>query len=280
MVPTAQSLALTEFSPTHLDGAVQLSRQVGWPHQREDWALVLRLSRGVAAVEEGRVVGTAFATPFGESLAAVNMIIVDEAMRGRGLGRRLMEVVMGYVDGREMRLVSTAIGLPLYEKLGFQIAGHIQQYQGPIAPVARPEGVELADPEQRDRITALDATAFGGPRKALIEALFELGQIAVLRRNGGIAGYAALRAFGRGEVIGPVVAGNADEAKQLIQFHMARRPGAFLRIDVPEESGLGLWLERYGLARAGGGTTMRRAPLLSPSPVPRTLFALANQALG
>jgi GNAT superfamily N-acetyltransferase len=52
-------------------------------------------------------VGTAFMTPFGDTCAAVNMIIVDQSVRGRGLGRRLTTAVIGLAGDRECRLTAT-----------------------------------------------------------------------------------------------------------------------------------------------------------------------------
>ena len=58
------------------------------------------------------------------------MIIVDAALRGRGLGRAVMEQIIDLAGPREMRLVATTDGLPLYEKLGFKADGRISQHQG------------------------------------------------------------------------------------------------------------------------------------------------------
>ncbi|WP_234818623.1 GNAT family N-acetyltransferase [Sinorhizobium fredii] len=57
-------------------------------------------------------------TPFGDTCSAINMIIVDESQRGRGLGRQLTSAVMELAGDRECRLTATSDGLPLYEKLG------------------------------------------------------------------------------------------------------------------------------------------------------------------
>ncbi|WP_162501579.1 GNAT family N-acetyltransferase, partial [Methylobacterium crusticola] len=239
-----QSVApdLRTFAPAHLDGAVALSRAAGWPHRREDWALVLSLSAGRVALLNGRVVGTAMTTTFGEA-AAVNMVIVDEAMRGRGLGRRLMEAALAAADGRACRLVATEDGLPLYEKLGFRAAGEILQHQGTavadVAPGLREiawEGAPVA------ALAGLDREACGMDRTALLARLAAEGRVAVLRRGGAAAGFAVLRPFGRGEVVGPVVAETPEAARALIGFAMAARPGAFLRVDTPAGSGLGPWL--------------------------------------
>ena len=73
-------------------------------------------------------------------------------------------------------------------------------------------------------------------------------------------GFAELRRFGRGWVIGPVVAPDADGAKALILHWLAVKQGSFCRIDIPGESGLGPWLEELGLPCVGTVLTMARGP--------------------
>jgi hypothetical protein len=101
----------------------------------------------------------------------------------------------------------------------------------------------------------------------------------VIRRDGHVDAYAALRAAGRGHVIGPVVASNAEDAKSLIATLAARLPGAFLRVDTTGTSGLSDWLPEIGLVPVGGGMVMHRPAATAPDSGPR-IFALANQALG
>ncbi|TCU07805.1 GNAT family N-acetyltransferase [Rhizobium sullae] len=272
---------LAAFGPEHLDGAVALSRQAGWPHRLEDWRMMLGLSSGIVAIEnKGRVVGTVFVTPYGDECAAINMVIVDQAMRGRGLGRKLMDYALKIAGNRPLRLVATNDGLPLYEKLGFRETGSVLQYQGSVPAIERPDGVAPADHDDLDAIVALDRAAFGAERRSLLEYLAKVGQFAVVREAGRVRGFAALRTFGRGEVIGPVVAANASDACALISFFIASRPGAFLRIDTTADTAIAPWLAERGFAHAGGGITMRTGgiePTISPA---LKTFALANQALG
>ncbi|ACL57862.1 GNAT family N-acetyltransferase [Methylobacterium nodulans] len=275
-------IELRGFAPEHLDGAVALSRAAGWPHRREDWTLVLSLSVGTVLLDRSRVVGTAMTTPLGREAATINMVIVDEAMRGHGLGRRLMDAALAAADGRACRLIATEAGLPLYERLGFRATGRIVQHQGPAVPgaAARAEGVAWSEAPPVADLAALDREACGMDRAALIGRLAAEGRIAVLRRDGAIRGFAALRAFGRGEVIGPVVAGNPEEARALLAFVMAARRGAFLRVDTPEEAGLAPWLAAQGLVAVGGGIAMQRGGA-HPQPAGNArTFALASQALG
>ncbi len=267
---------LAPFLPQHIPGAVALSRAEGWPHRPEDWALIQSLSRGVVALQDGQVVGTAMATIFG-TVGMMNMIIVGDSMRGQGLGRALMDAAMAQAQPQEWRLVATESGLPLYRKLGFIQTDRVLQHQGLVAPMAAPQGVAWAG--DLDAIAAIDRTATGADRGALIAALARAGRLAVLRDAQGIAGYAALRPFGRGEVAGPVVARNAEQAQALLAFLLADRAGQFIRVDIPESSGLAPWLAGLGLAHVGGGIGMSRgAP--PPRPAEFHRFALAAQALG
>lgn len=273
--------ALAPFRPEHLDGAVSLSGQAGWPHRKEDWQLALALSEGFVALgDAGEVVGTILVTAYGADCATINMVIVDEKMRGRGLGRELMDAAFRFAGKRALRLIATADGLPLYEKTGFAQVGAIHQHQGIVGDVSQPENVELATADDIVAIKALDKAAFGADRSNLIDRLSELGAFAVIRREGKVLGFAAIRAFGRGEVVGPVVAENIEDAKALITYFMSLRAGKFLRVDTNADTDLSPWLAEMGLAHVGGGIAMVRPLNFNSTASAVTTFALANQALG
>ncbi|ACI57671.1 GCN5-related N-acetyltransferase (plasmid) [Rhizobium leguminosarum bv. trifolii WSM2304] len=267
------------FGSEHLGAALKLSRQAGWPHRPEDWEMAHALSEGVVAIEGDRVVGTVLVTPYRQDCATINMVIVDEAMRGRGLGRKLMQAAIELAGDRPLRLVATADGLPLYEKLGFRQTGRILQHQGIAAECAAPTATSAAATTDFSAITELDRQAFGADRADLIAYLAKVGELAVLRRNGRVTGFAVLRSFGRGEVIGPVIAGNVEDAKALVTHFIARRPGVFLRVDTTAAAGLSGWLAEQGFAHVGGGIAMMKPSIPAADSV-ATIFALANQALG
>jgi GNAT superfamily N-acetyltransferase len=277
MTETTKTATFDVLTPAHLDGAIALSRAEGWPHRAEDWALILGLGRGIAALHDDRVIGTAVATPFGQA-GTLSMIIVARDWRGRGLARTMMERLMDG-EARQWRLTATADGLPLYAKLGFVETHRIVQQQGPVAAIAAPEGVAWAEPGDIEAIATLDRAATGMDRAGLVAALAGSGRLAVIRDGSGLAGYAALRPFGRGEVAGPVVARDAADARHLLAFLFAGRPGAFVRVDTPEASGLGDWLAAQGLAPSGGGIAMVRGGAPAAAPEFQS-FALAAQALG
>jgi len=276
------NLQIGRITPAHLPAALRLSQAEGWPHRLEDYALALSVSDGFVALDGDAVVGTALCTVFGR-VAALNMIIVDARMRGQGLGRRLMEAAMALAGPREMRLTATADGRPLYEKLGFAATGRIMQHQG-IARAATPDlaarlaipslPVTTAGPDDIAWLALLDLEASGLERRALLARIAEQGTVLSAEH-----GFALLREFGRGHVLGPVVARDADTARALIAEGARRCAGRFLRIDLPEAHGLSGFATALGLEAAGGGTAMVHKPGLH-APGGYTTFALASQAFG
>ncbi|MDX7950541.1 GNAT family N-acetyltransferase [Lichenihabitans sp. Uapishka_5] len=266
-------IALVPFAEAHLPGAVRLSQAAGWPHRVEDWAFTAALSHGVVALAGEAVVGTGFCSDFGTQ-AAINMIIVDERLRGRGLGRRIMQAVIDRAAGRPMLLSATEEGRPLYEKLGFVATGTIAQMQGVVAriPATHPITWREATEADLDRLVAWDQDAFGAARPMLYANLLAAGSIFLADD-----GFAAVRDFGRGRLAGPVVARDADTARALIAA--CAEPGRFLRVDTMPDTGLMPFLTEAGLAHVGGVTTMRCGSPRGPARTHHT-FALASQAIG
>ncbi|MHC1551328.1 GNAT family N-acetyltransferase [Phyllobacterium sp. K27] len=279
---TAPHIILRPMTQNHLDDAVALSVQAGWPHRREDWVLMLALSNGVVALEDGHVVGTAMTTPFGDNTATINMVIVDENMRGRGLGRKLMQAALDAADKRICLLVATQDGLPLYEKLGFVPTGEIVQHQGVVSEVYAPDNVSWAKPQDHDRFIILDQLATGRDRSRLMQLLADRAKFAVIRIENQVEAFAAIRAFGRGLVIGPVVARDDAEARALVDFLLSQHMGKFVRVDTDTSTNLAEWLTQRGLAHVSGGISMRRAASTQQQnkTAPYRTFALVNQALG
>ncbi len=264
----SSSPQLVPFGEGHLDGAVALSRAAGWPHRRDDWAMLLALSRGRAAVQDGRVVGTALRSDFGGQLSTINMVIVDAALRGQGLGRKITRAAIGEA-GQTLRLVATALGQPLYDKLGFETVGMIAMLQGTARNVGRVAQVRSARAEDLSAITALESASFGGDRHRLVDWFWRNANLAVFERGGNVTGFAVARRFGDGHVIGPVVAQTSGEGLALVSHLLVPLDGQRVRLDITEKSGLAPGLEPMGLAvqytapvmqrGAGGNAPERRA---------------------
>jgi GNAT superfamily N-acetyltransferase len=274
---------MTALRADHVSQAVSLSAALGWPYREEDWRFALELGHGVAVEIDGKLAATALWWPYEKAFASVGMIIVAPALQGRGIGRRLMDELLRQADGRAIVLNSTREGYRLYERLGFVPRGQINQHQAVWAAGA-PElpannAIRPFRPEDIAAIRELDCRASGMGRTRLLDALFSVSKVAVIEREERVHGYACVRRWGHGVVVGPVVARDAMDAKALVATLVAEHRGGFVRIDVPATSGLSPWLEEIGLPQVGHVVSMVRgkAPTRTAD---ATLFALSNQSLG
>jgi GNAT superfamily N-acetyltransferase len=277
-------LALRSLTENDLAAAYGLSAAVQWPHRLEDWRFALQQGQGVAATQQGVLVGTAMAWPFGDQAAGIGLVIVAQALQGRGLGRQLMRHVIALAgEERTLMLHATVAGQALYRSLGFVPGFEVRQHQGTcfaveLAPL--PAGARLRPLGRSDfaPLLALDRAATGFDRASLLTAMLDGTECIVLDQDGAAHGFALRRRFGRGHVVGPVIAPDGAAARAMIGHFLGRGAGQFTRLDVPEGSGLGPWLAALGLAEVGRVVRMLRGGL--PAPAGPACFALASQAFG
>ncbi|HJT12707.1 MAG TPA: GNAT family N-acetyltransferase [Dongiaceae bacterium] len=150
---------------------------------------------GVAAEAAGRIVGSNFLWEDGE-VAGVGPITIDPVVQNAGLGRRLMEAVIGRAHARgiqRVRLVQAAYHnrtMSLYTKLGFDVREPLSVLQGPALAVAT-EGCDVR-PAGADDIAAADALCrriHGHARSGELRAAIEQDAANVVERDGRITGY-------------------------------------------------------------------------------------------
>nr|WP_284508197.1 GNAT family N-acetyltransferase [Caballeronia sp. AZ1_KS37] len=277
------------FTADDIAAAHALSVEVKWPHRADDWRFVLDAGAGFIAQEGERVVGTALCWKYGDDGGSLGMVIVAPDCQGKGIGRKLMELLLEALGKRITVLHATPAGEPLYAKLGFARIGAIHQHQSadfavPRIDLAQGERLRAIDPRDTNALVALASRASGLDRSTLLPALLKVADGIVLERDGEVLGFALIREFGRGHAIGPVVSVTADaqharRAQALIAHWLARDEGKFTRIDTPDESGLSAWLESIGMKRVDTVIKMARNGT-PPHDASVAQFAIINQALG
>lgn len=268
----------------------ELSVSVVWPHRPEDWDLVIRHGQGFVARDDiERLVGSAMWFPLGESHAAVGMVITSPRLQEHGTGRWLMGLVMDQTGDRGLVLNATRPAYRLYISLGFMPLSPVFQHNGEVTSAPDPgqlpplRGATFRRMEDADRaaILALDQAAFALDRGSVMAEVLDLSHGTVLERGGTICGFALCRRFGRGHVIGPVVAETEAEVLHLIAPIVTGHLGQFLRLDTRAPDGLlRRFLVAHGLVHHDTVTRMALGrPLPAPQGDART-FALLNQAFG
>ncbi len=135
-------------------------------------------------------------------------------------------------------------------------------------------------PTDLDALAALDASAYGADRHQALAALLSTSVGTLVERDGALVGFALCRPFGRGHVVGPIVAEDDAMAIALLSPHVEAHQGEFLRVDTAQEQGaFGAFLESCGLTIFDTVTPMIRGRSHGPSG-PARIFGLVNQALG
>ncbi len=200
---------------------------------------------GIVAEEDDRLVGVAWLHPRG-AVATVGPIAVDPRHQGRGIGRRLIERLVE-VAGKgvpQVRLVHECFNtasLGLYLRTGFRVVA-------PLLELELPPGVALAAPrvppgltvraavaEDRARVGARDARAFGAQRTQSIDLYLGRGRVLVAEAGSALVGYA----MGIGlETMAFLGSASADDPEALLLLLAALAaelgaPGRTLRTLVP-----------------------------------------------
>lgn len=260
----------------------ELSVSVSWPHRADDWDMILELGHGWVAKDPiGRVLGSAMWFPFGDSVASIGMVITSPRLQENGAGRWLMQRVLEDTQGRARVLNATREAYRLYLSLGFQTLAEVSQMNGVLTAVPDyPRGARSMTAQDHAEIQNLDAAAFGAARPQLMAAVLSRSEGMVLQRDGRIAGFALMRRFGRGRVIGPIVAENDADAMALVGPFVAAHQDRFMRVDTREPRGaFRSFLIASGIGDYAQVQRMSLEPLPQPQGAART-YGLTNQALG
>ena len=297
--------ALDTLTAADMHACWQLSQAPRWPHREADWQQFITWAKAhgaaLAVRADGRLIGCGLAWHWGPEQGSIGMVIVDDAWQRRGIGKQLFRGLLQALEGRDVMLQATAQGRPLYELLGFTAIGHARQFHGhwqppaeagPTVSLATDERTRLLQPQDLPALLAYDQRERGLARPALLQAL--LAQMDADERcavsvdeQGHLCGYGILRRFGRGWVVGPLLADGADRAVALVKRLTQERTGDFVRIDLaahtrafpdsqaqaqaqaghdrPSTQGddhdadiLAHWLQAHGLALVDQPTTMIR----------------------
>jgi ribosomal protein S18 acetylase RimI-like enzyme len=221
---------------------LRLGGAAGWNQTEADWRRFLDLQPDgcFVAEEDGSPAGTTTTCIFG-GVAWVAMVLVEESSRGRGIGTALLRHALAFLDGRgvaSVRLDATALGQPLYERLGFVEQFRLARYEGTPHPAPAVAAAEDAPPGQWEALAALDEAVTGTARRRLLLRLFaeQPGGVRLVRLEGRPAGFLAARPGKRAIQLGPCVAA-PEVGPALLADAWQRHAGRRVYLDVPVANG-------------------------------------------
>ena len=149
----------------------------------------------VAEGSEGRILGCNFLSER-DPIRAVGPIVIDPAVQGKGIGRRLMEAVLKRARGaRGVRLMQASYNvqsLSLYASLGFDVREFFIMLSG-VPETGPPEGWELRSLTEADvkNCEAVHKNVHGYTRTNELREAIATGNPVVALRGGRVRAYMA-----------------------------------------------------------------------------------------
>jgi GNAT superfamily N-acetyltransferase len=264
-----------------LPGCLALARDRGWPPEERKWQLLFAVGtvyglRGGS----GDLAGVVALTRYGPELAAIGMLLVAARYGGQGLGRRIMSHALAEAGDATVFLSVAGSGGPLCEKLGFVTAGMTHTHAGEFAAGRGTAGSRPAEQGDLPAIRELDARCHGADRARLVRFLPGFTEhLRVIERHGFITGYAGGWRNVDQVVIGPVIAGSADDAQTLVADIAGAVTGP-VRLDLDgRHPQLREWVTGHGLTPQASSAVMVRGGRRLPGDRARW-FAPLMPALG
>jgi GNAT superfamily N-acetyltransferase len=231
-------LCIRRMTALDVSLGMRLKSQAGWNQTEADWQRFLDMEPDGCFVAEldGTPIATTVVCTFGP-VAWVAMVLVDAAVRGRGIGTALMRHALAFLDERgvrSVRLDATPLGRPLYEKLGFIAQFELARHEGVLPPSAKAVGVEPPRPEDFEELLAVDRAVTATDRRRLLLRFFTEHPDAVrmVRRGGRCLGFLTARPGTRALQIGPCI-GDPDVGPPLFADAWNRYAGEYVFVDIP-----------------------------------------------
>src|SRR5262245_40440666 len=171
------SMQLRVMTPNDIARGLRLNTLAGWNQTEADWKRFLTASpNGCFVMDDmGKVVGTATTLSYENRFAWISMVLVDPENRNRGIGTKLLQRTIEYLDDAgipTLKLDATPLGRPLYEKLGFVSEHEIERWTLKRTDVKeRVVNAMRSNTERLAEIFAYDRDVFGADRSTLLRSL-------------------------------------------------------------------------------------------------------------
>jgi GNAT superfamily N-acetyltransferase len=277
-------------------GAMFARAQLGGPSMARQLAFARERLGGEAFVADagGELVGASAAVAFGTNGWIGGVAVLPER-RGAGLGSALTAAAAGWIAAAGVGTASlhaTAMGRPVYERLGFAADGRWLRLtltaqaapvetsrSAPADPSPEPRaGAPAAPVEVRagrsgdlDEVLALDRAVTGEDRGRLLRSVWGSGCLVAEDADGRVAGFHARKPAS--EAGGATIAGDVRAGAALVAAWQP--PGTGADVVLPEANEAGRQaLEALGYRVTGATTLMRRGP--APACRPRGVFGGFN----
>jgi GNAT superfamily N-acetyltransferase len=249
-----------------------------------DMARLLRIEPEgfLMAYYHGQPAGTVGAVDYGP-FAYLGMMAVTRKAQHRGIGRALLEELLGRLDDAGVPIIlldATLSGRPLYLRSGFDVDDQVRQFVRrleahlpPPSPFVRP-----CLPDDLPAVADFDEPIFGARREAVLRVFIQdyPDRAFVFEDQGSISGFL----IAQEQRIGPWTAANLDAAQGLLNTALRLPYGDPPKVLIPTSNQDGAaMLVRSGFVLQATLEHMRRGGTGNPTQR-KHVFGQASYALG
>jgi ribosomal protein S18 acetylase RimI-like enzyme len=189
------NVTIRTMRPSDLDFAAACTAAEGWTGETRHVfeGFYAHDPHGCLIARMGdRRVGICVATSYGASGFIGELIVIPEE-RGQGIGVRLLEQALAYLESQgavRVFLDGVVAAVPLYERAGFQRICRSLRFSGPVQPRSDPD-VRQMHLQDLPAVQRLDRECFGADRSFFLDRQFsEYPHLClVLERDGEMVGY-------------------------------------------------------------------------------------------
>lgn len=233
------SMKIRAMNAQDISVGMRLKEIAGWNQTVADWKRFLKASpQGCFVAEvDNKVCGTVTTIIFEGRFAWVGMVLVDPEYRGQGIGTRLLERAVEYLESLNIpaiKLDATPQGKPLYEKLGFVSEYEIERWILRRVPGNFGKPSESTPPaELPASIFEIDRQAFGADRSSLLSSIHrDAPQFSLfVPPDDKVQGYSFGRSGTFADHLGPWMARDVSSARRLLETFLARSSRENLFVD-------------------------------------------------
>jgi GNAT superfamily N-acetyltransferase len=252
-----------------------LSTEAGWNQNEADWKFFLNDGVVFGVRDGARLVASAALLPYSAGQAWISMVLVTADFRRRGIATQLVDACLGAAAKQDLTtwLDATPAGATVYGPLGFKPKLQLRRLrlttsQGAGATRSLSDG-------NLDVLAASDADAMGFDRRPLLSEFAARPGSRIVSDDQAVA---LIREGRTARHIGPVLAGNADEALALVNAIVRSGTGPWLIDAVHSQEAFLDGLVASGWAVERSFQRMRFGPAAAP---PAKLpFAVAGPEFG
>jgi len=202
-----------------------LSTEARWNQNEADWRFFLKQGAVFGVRAGARLVATAALLPYSAGQAWISMVLVTPDFRRRGIATQLVDACLGAAAKRNLTtwLDATPDGATVYGPLGFKPTLQLRRLR-----LTEPQGAGGASSLSAgnlDALAARDAGAMGFDRSALLSEFSARPGSRIVTDEQAIA---LVRDGRTARHIGPLLAGNADQALALANAIVRSETGPWL----------------------------------------------------